>query len=189
MNQHPLSAAIVAGWVITALLSIPAGTDAATKPAAKSSPADACESQYRHTRPAPKLADKVLLAHARWLEDRESADGRRANLCRADLRQLRLTGATLERANLEGALLKGANLRNANLVQAHLKGADLSHAMLDEANLEGADLRKGVVVKARLNRVSADEAAFTEPTSRARSSVKRCWNALILRTPIYNSQT
>ena len=133
MNQHSLSAAFVAGLVVTTLCSIPDGALAAAKSASKSALAVACESQYQRTRPAPKVVDKVLQAHARWLEDREATDGRRANLCRADLRQLRLTGAILERVNLEGALLKGANLRNANLVQAHLKGADLSHAILDDA--------------------------------------------------------
>ena len=160
MNQHSVSSTIVAGWVVAALLSLPTGADAAPKPAPKPSSGNTCESAFKQTRPASKILDKVLQSHARWLEDRDSPDGRRANLCRTDLRQLRLVGANLERINLEGAILKGSNLRTASLVQAHLKGADLSQAVLDDANLEGADLRKALLVKAHLNRIAADEAAF-----------------------------
>lgn len=130
MNQHSVSSTIVAGWVVAALLSLPTGADAAPKPAPKPSSGNTCESAFKQTRPASKILDKVLQSHARWLEDRDSPDGRRANLCRTDLRQLRLVGANLERINLEGAILKGSNLRTASLVQAHLKGADLSQAVL-----------------------------------------------------------
>lgn len=95
MNQHSLSVTLIAGWGIIALCSITVDAGAAAKPAPNTTSALSCESPFKHQRPAAKQLDKVLQLHARWLEDRESADGRRANLCRTDLRQLRLVGANL----------------------------------------------------------------------------------------------
>ena len=156
MNQHPLflthALTLVASGLLASLLSLPDQADAAAKSARKPAQAPACDSPFTHQRPGAKQLDNVLQSHARWLEDRDSADGRRANLCRTDLHQLRFVGANLERINLAGANLKGANLRTASLVQAHLKGADRSQAILDDANLEGADLRKGLLVKDQIGR-------------------------------------
>ena len=67
----------------------------------------------------------VLELHKKWLNN--EADGARANLCGADLRE----------ANLRGANLCGADLREANLCEANLCGANLR-----EANLCGANLRE-----------------------------------------------
>src|SRR5688500_18348140 len=137
MNQHSLVAAIITSGVMATLFASPLNTHAA-KPIPRASSAGICESALQRTRPAPKTVGAILQSHAQWVEDRESVRGRRANLCRTDLRGLRLAGANLERINLEGAMLTGTNLRNANLMQAHLKGANLSQAMLDDAMLEGA---------------------------------------------------
>lgn len=71
--------------------------------------------------------------HVKWLNDKP--DGKRANLCNADL-----CGANLYDANLHGADLCGANLRNADLCGANLRGADLRSADLHGANLYGANL-------------------------------------------------
>ena len=52
MNQHSLSTTIVAGWVMTALLCLPVGAEAAAKPSPKASGAGTCESAFKRTRPA-----------------------------------------------------------------------------------------------------------------------------------------
>ena len=73
--------------------------------------------------------------------DLRDADLRYANLRCANLRGAYLRGADLEDANLEGANLYCANLRGANLRGANLRGADLEGANLEGADLYGANLR------------------------------------------------
>ena len=61
---------------------------------------------------------KILNQHKLWLNG--EADGKRADLKRANLQ-----GADLKRANLQRADLQGANLQGANLQGAILKRANL----------------------------------------------------------------
>jgi len=63
----------------------------------------------------------ILDLHNLWLEG--NANGQKANLSRADLREADLNGANLREADLNGADLSRADLRGANL-----SGADLSVA-------------------------------------------------------------
>jgi hypothetical protein len=62
----------------------------------------------------------------------------RAELGKAKLRHLDLSGANFMLANLEGADLHRAHLREADLSWADLREANLSGANLREANLSGA---------------------------------------------------
>ena len=78
--------------------------------------------------------EKVLDLHKKWCNNGQN--GKKADLCRADLRGVNLCGADLSGADLREADLSGANLRCANLC-----GADLREANLRRANLRGADLR------------------------------------------------
>ena len=121
MNQHSLLTVLIASGVMATLFASPLNTYAA-KPVPKASSAGTCESALQRARPAPKTVGAILRAHAQWVEDRESVRGRRANLCRTDLRGIRLQGANLERINLEHAMLAGMNLRHASLMQARLQG-------------------------------------------------------------------
>lgn len=94
---------------------------------------------------------EVLRLHALWLES--SDQGKKADLCVADLRDadlsgIHLRGADLRCANLRDADLQGANLRGVDLWRATLCGADLRGA-----NLSGADLREADLCGANLQRV------------------------------------
>ena len=71
-----------------------------------------------------------------WRNER----GEAADLSRAGLRGLDLSGFDLSTANLQGADLRGANLSEANLSGARLEGANLFKAVLDGADLAGAFL-------------------------------------------------
>ena len=84
--------------------------------------------------------DRVLAAHARWLESGGVA-GERANLSGANLRWADLSEADLRWADLRGANLSEADLSEADLRWADLSGADLSGANLSWANLRWANLR------------------------------------------------
>lgn len=76
---------------------------------------------------------KIVIEHELWING--DKDGRRADLCNADL-----SGADLHNADLSGAYLHNANLSGADLCGAYLHNADLSGADLSEAYLSGADL-------------------------------------------------
>ena len=98
---------------------------------------------------------EVLELHKKWLNG--DKDGKRANLCNADLRDANLCNANLRRADLRGADLGGANLRranlcNANLYNANLRRADLGGANLYDANLCNANLRHAVLCSTDLRR-------------------------------------
>ena len=56
---------------------------------------------------------ETLILHSLWVAGNK--EGKRANLCEADLRGADLFGADLFGANLRGANLRGANLRGADL--------------------------------------------------------------------------
>ena len=73
--------------------------------------------------------DKILELHKKFLNGEK--EGKRADLCGADL-----CGADLRGANLHGADLRGANLRSADLRGANLRSADLCYANLRSANLD-----------------------------------------------------
>src|SRR5438445_2146481 len=75
-----------------------------------------------------RLTD-ILAAHQRFFLGQ--ANGERCDL----------TGADLARADLQGVNLSGALLGKANLEGSDLRGAKLPHADLSGANLSGADLR------------------------------------------------
>jgi hypothetical protein len=91
-----------------------------------------------------KKLKQILADHAAYL--REPAQGKRANLSRANL-----YGAGLSRANLYGADLSRAGLSRANLSGADLSRADLSGANLSGANLSGADLSGADLSRADLS--------------------------------------
>src|SRR3989304_2294301 len=85
----------------------------------------------------------ILASHLMWLEKKPG--GRRANLCRADLRDANLGGADLGGADLWRADLRDANLCRADLRDAGLRDADLCRADLRDADLRDADLRHTVL--------------------------------------------
>jgi uncharacterized protein YjbI with pentapeptide repeats/membrane protein implicated in regulation of membrane protease activity len=79
-----------------------------------------------------------------------------ANLIRADLSGVVLSGADLTWANLSGADLTWANLSGANL-----SGAVLSEAVLDRTNLSGADLSGANLSGANLSGANLSGANLT----------------------------
>ncbi|GGJ21632.1 DUF2169 family type VI secretion system accessory protein [Neoroseomonas lacus] len=134
--------------------------------------------------PAPPL-DAVANAALRARLMNGKRDGRRLNLCGADLSGLDLTrfdlteawldGANLSGANLSNAMLKravlaharlegarfsGADLEDANLGRAMLRQADLSDTVLRDAVLRGADLRQTRLQRADLTNALVSEAMF-----------------------------
>ena len=102
---------------------------------------------------------EVLRLHALWGEN--SDQGKRADLCCADLRDADLRGV-----HLRGADLRCANLRDADLRYADLRGADLWRATLcgadlRGANLSGADLREADLCGADLPRADLRYASLS----------------------------
>jgi len=103
----------------------------------------------RQIRDLPLELAWELARHEAWLMG--NPEGRRANLCSAnlrsadlgyaDLRSADLRYADLHSAGLSHADLRYANLRSADLHSANLRSADLSYANLHSANLRHADLR------------------------------------------------
>lgn len=102
---------------------------------------------------------------------------RQANpLIRPDLRDGRLSNATLRRADLGGADLSGANLDRADLISTNLRGADLNGATfswakfyqtnfmeadLGRADLRGAHLRRANFYEANLHDANLAGAELT----------------------------
>ncbi|MGQ0656656.1 MAG: pentapeptide repeat-containing protein [Chromatiales bacterium] len=87
-------------------------------------------------------------------KDIRYANGFRAFLLHADLRDADLRGIVLNSADLEGADLEFARLEMADLEFARLRGANLYGAELQGASLTGADLREARLARANLERVS-----------------------------------
>ena len=82
-----------------------------------------CNGPYKGRRPTLEQLAIVLRDHQAWLKARRNPqDGRRANLCQADLRDANLQGARLDPADLQGVLLNGAQLQGALLTTANLQG-------------------------------------------------------------------
>ena len=71
--------------------------------------------------PAPCV--RAIAGFLRALDGRDPWAQPPANLARADLRGLDLSGANLARADLTGADLGGAHLGGARLARANLRGA------------------------------------------------------------------
>jgi uncharacterized protein YjbI with pentapeptide repeats/FixJ family two-component response regulator len=84
------------------------------------------------------------------------------DLCGADLKLIRLHGATLRSINLSGANLKGADLRKALLGGAKLSEANLSDSDLNRASLRGATLRKATLLQPHLRDANLREADLHE---------------------------
>jgi hypothetical protein len=77
----------------------------------------------------------------------------KADLEKADLTSVNLSGASLGSANLSGANLGGANLSSARLGGANLSSANLNVANLTSASLEGANLSGAKLYSANLTNV------------------------------------
>ena len=117
-----------------------------------------------------------IKADLRWADLREAdlskadlreADLRQADLSKANLRGANFTEADLSKANLRGANfteadLREADLREADLRSVNLRGADLSKADLREADLRWADLREADLSKANLRGANFTEADLRE---------------------------
>jgi hypothetical protein len=86
--------------------------------------------------------------------DLRNVDLEGANLSHAHLGGARLDGVHLDKANLSGADLSNAHLEAAQLTGANLTGADLSGAHLSQANLDGADLHNARLEGADLGQAS-----------------------------------
>jgi hypothetical protein len=95
----------------------------------------------------------------------------RANLCNANLREVKLNGANLSAANLNnaylgraelnGASLWGAELNGASLIRTKLQGANLSVAKLNGALFYGADLSNADLTGAELKQASLSSTWLT----------------------------
>lgn len=97
----------------------------------------------------------------------EAMDLRGAVLDGANLKGASLLGADLTGASLRGASLVKATLRGAKLVGAHLDGASLLHANLERARLDGAtfgeaDLRNACLYRAHFEGADVRGARFSQ---------------------------
>ena len=116
--------------------------------------------ESENTETPPDL-EHILEQHRIWLRS-DGSEGKRADLCGANLQ-----GADLEDANLQGAKLLNANLQRADLHYANLQEANLIYANLLEAslagaNLQGADLRLANLQGAYLTGAKLQEAWLQE---------------------------
>jgi uncharacterized protein YjbI with pentapeptide repeats len=83
-----------------------------------------------------------------------------ADLSRADLRDVKLTGSHLSGATLTRANLVGANLVEASMIGVTLKGSDLSRADISGADLTGANLDEAKLAGAYLVGAYLNETSF-----------------------------
>jgi uncharacterized protein YjbI with pentapeptide repeats len=117
-----------------------------------------------------EILAKGVKAWNKWREGhpRLMPNLRKANLLRANLRAIDLSGVNLIDANLEsadlidahlcGAVLIGANLDSTNLARSHFTSADLAHARIRDSNIALADftyvnLSGAIMHRANLNSV------------------------------------
>ena len=93
--------AIVLGWFLVA------GSETATEASAASMQQTPvfCRGPYKGKGPTLNILHELLSSHERWLVNRADHNGRRADLCLADLRGASFLGANLERIHLQGAVL------------------------------------------------------------------------------------
>jgi len=107
-----------------------------------------CKGEYSNGRaPTKEALSKILQDHAKWLKNKQ--DGKRANLCKANL-----SGFDLREANLSGALIFEANLTNSDLSYADLSKANLNKANLTEASLGKTNLSEAILIGANLTEAS-----------------------------------
>jgi uncharacterized protein YjbI with pentapeptide repeats len=83
-----------------------------------------------------------------------------ADLSRADLRDVKLTGSHLSGATLSKANLVGANLVEASMIGVNLKGSDLSRADMSGADLTGANLDEARLAGAYMVGAYLNETSF-----------------------------
>ena len=103
----------------------------------------------------------LLTEHHRWAE---RLGGNRVDFTGQILDDLELPGINLREAKLTGASLKACNLTDANLTEADLFGADLSACNLTSAKMVGADLRGTKLLAATIDRADLRNASLTEGT-------------------------
>lgn len=107
-----------------------------------------------------KNLQTILKLHEAWLNMK--AEGKRANLSGADLRNIDLQGVILYGADLSGAILSDTNLSKVNLGGAILRKANLCCTNLSEVNLLGADLTGAYLRNARLCNACMREANLNQ---------------------------
>lgn len=116
-----------------------------------------CQGKFIDKAPAREELKTVFEKHRQWLSDGgKPRDPGRANLCRADLRNIDWSSVDMRGVDLSGARLQGDDVNGANLSGADLSGADLSRADLSgafllDADLGGADLSGADLSGARLS--------------------------------------
>ena len=121
-------------------------------------------------RPNLEKFKRVLKEHKKFMDSigKGIPEGKRANLCKAnlsenDLTEFELYAVNLSGANLSGSDLSEADLRRANLSRANLSGSDLSEAdlrgaILSRAHLPGANLSNANLTNAYLSKTNLVEA-------------------------------
>lgn len=97
---------------------------------------------------------EILDKHRKWLNDEEG--GERANLSDVKLTGADLRFADLSSADLQLADLSDADLSFANLSDADLSGADLSGVDLSKTDLSWADLRGAKIDETSLTWVNTE---------------------------------
>ncbi len=88
---------------------------------------------------------------------------------RVRLTRSELPGADLKRANLRQVDLSGAQLRGSHLTDAVLGGADFTEANLEEADLRKSDLAGAILHKAALNGANLQDTLLEEMDARGAS--------------------
>jgi hypothetical protein len=104
-----------------------------------------CGSLYKNgSKPTKEVLSEILREHSKWVKNKN--DGRRANLCNANLQEV-----DLSKSNLHGANLAGANLAKAILTDADLSNASLNTANLTEARLADTNFSSSALYSTNLN--------------------------------------
>ena len=90
----------------------------------------------------------------------------KAQLNDADLRDIRLDGASLERIQLIGSNLAGASLKNVIMLGSRLERgifckANLSSANLSNSNMESANLQGAILQEAIMSQTWCKDACFS----------------------------
>jgi uncharacterized protein YjbI with pentapeptide repeats len=124
--------------------------------------------------------DLVRLGAAALDEWRHANPGARLDLTGADLRRanlsgLNLTGAVLDHADLRGADLSSAELTEASLMHARLEGADLHKSVLYHTLFVGADLRNADLSGSAMYRTSFKGADLTGADISRATKLKVIW--------------
>lgn len=118
-------------------------------------------------------SEELLKRYAAGERDFRKVEIWNANLIKADLREVNLSGA-----ELRGACLIAANLSEANLDGIRLEGSDLTSASLYKASLRGAGLESCQLINTNCREVDMTEAKLFE---------SRLDGALFFRANLYNA--